>query len=79
MSKIIVVGGLVSEAQDYCKKNGLDAAKAVIIYKPESLRTVRGATVHVVGGFWKRHDRTDFTREFAARGCTVEDFTGGHL
>lgn len=77
---IIVVGGSVREAQEYCKREGLGLGQAVILADYPGLHLVRarrpGFKVRFIGRFHERADAGQITNEVRVRGGVIEDITG---
>lgn len=77
---LLVVGGSVREAQEYCKKEGLGLGKAVILADFYGLHGLsayqRSFRVRLIGAFHERADATQITNELRIRSAIVEDITG---
>ena len=77
---IIVVGGTVREAQEYCEREGLGLGKAVILADYYGFMPLRGRhpgfKVRFIGTFHRRADAGQIANEIRIRGGIVEDITG---
>ena len=80
---LIVVGGTVREAQEYCRREGLGLGQAVIIADYYGLMPLRGSRpgtkVRFIGTFRARVDAGQILNEVKVRGFHLEHLEDDHV